>query len=183
MVDGGMALWLSSLSPEWRTLPQRSASYRDVSGGGPPPRRSALYTDSQHALPRETSYASRNLFYISRQSGTRRLGTSSCASVTKTCCHATSQRRTWLPRLPKPVLQNSSVTMHCSACLIRCFADFVSKETTQSHERRHAQTQFRYASSGPPMCLKHGPHFGGQMWTQNCANNVGTHCGCPHSSS
>ena len=84
---------------------------------------------------------------------------------------------------PSLCYKSSSVTMHCSACLIRCFADFASKETTQSHERRHAQTQFRYASSGPPMCLKHGPHFGGQMWTQNCANNVGTHCGCPHSSS
>ena len=84
---------------------------------------------------------------------------------------------------PSLCYKSSSVTMHCSACLIRCFADFASKETTQSHERRHAKTQFRYASSGPPMCLKHGPHFGGQMWTQNCANNVGTHCGCPHSSS
>ena len=53
---------------------------------------------------------------------------------------------------PSLCYKSSSVTMHCSACLIRCFADFASKETTQSHERRHAKTQFRYASSGPPMC-------------------------------
>ena len=37
-------------------------------------------------------------------------------------------------------------------CLICCFAEFVSKETAQSHERRHAKKQFRYRSSGPPMC-------------------------------
>ena len=43
---------------------------------------------------------------------------------------------------PSLCYKSSSVTMHCSACLIRCFADFVSQETTQSHERRHAKMNF-----------------------------------------
>ena len=38
-------------------------------------------------------------------------------------------------------------------------------------------------NAGTPTAQEHGPHNPSQKWTRNCAKNLGTHCGCPHSSS